>query len=103
MEQPGLLDNVLDHDRQAASRRRLWRWCLLLIPAALIAGLVAVAVDVGRNVSDSADSVRGGLGLVRPALDPHAALCRAYAAEKLGATVDQAKATSPSTVTDRTG
>ena len=102
MEQPGLLDSVLDHDRQAAPRRWLWRWFLLLIPAALIAGLVAVAVDVGRNVSHAADSVRGGLGLDRPALDPHAALYRAYAAQKLGTTVHQATATLPSTVTDRT-
>jgi hypothetical protein len=95
VDRPDLLDSALEewHPRP---RRRLRRWWLLLVAAALVAGLAVLAVDAGRRITSAADSVRGGLGLDPPALDPHASLYRAYARQQLTAAVQQsAPATYP--------
>src|SRR6478672_9395423 len=91
MDQPDLLDSGLD-EWQHRPRRRLRGWFLLLVAAALVAGMAVLSVDVGRRISGAADSVRGGLGLNRPALDPHAAMYRAYARQQLTAAVQQSAA-----------
>jgi hypothetical protein len=90
MDGPGLLDSAVDEWRPPR-RRRLRGWWLLLVAAALVAGLAVVAVDVGGRITGTANSVRGGLGLDPPPLDPHAALYRAYARQQLtaGATTPQ--------------
>lgn len=84
MEGASLLDSALD-ESEPRPRRRLQAWWLLLVAAALIAGLAVVAVDVGQRISSAASSVQGGLGLNRVRLDPHAAQYRAYAHQKLTA------------------
>jgi hypothetical protein len=84
MDGPGLLHSAVDEWRPPR-RRRLRGWWLLLVAAALVAGLAVVAVDVGGRITGAANSVRGGLGLDPPPLDPHAALYRAYARQQLTA------------------
>jgi hypothetical protein len=88
VDQRSLLDSALD-DSEPRPRRRLRGWWLLLVAAALIAGLAVLAVHVAQRISSAASSVQGGLGLNRPPLDPHAAQYRAYAHQKLTATVQQ--------------
>jgi hypothetical protein len=88
MDRPDVLDTALA-EWQPRRRRRLRGWWLLLVAAALVAGLAVLAVDVGRRIDSTASSVRGGLGLDRPALDPHAAVYRAYARQELTATAQQ--------------
>jgi hypothetical protein len=85
MDGPALLDSALD-ERHPGPRRRLRGWWLLLVAAALAAGLAVLAVDVGRRINSAAIDVRGGLGLDQPPLDPHAALYRAHARQQLVAT-----------------
>lgn len=88
MDRPNLLDSALD-EFEPRPRRRLQGWWLLLVAAALIAGLAVLAVDVGHGLSSAANSVQGGLGLNPVPLDPHAAQYRAYAHQKLAATAQQ--------------